>query len=183
MVARGNEIFSPKVCRKIWLVDFLCQLCFQWEICRERKYQTRHIWIEKQSTGSKYLWTSPWGSTLSFLLSFLNKQELGICCFVYLKSWGMVWTQAQLNFGHRCNQIPFCLGFLALLPQAGRLFSPARWPPAVLGEEVFRMLPAWRFFFKLYLIVKNTTWVMKQIKTLTCVTCLVFNKLIHALTC
>lgn len=49
MAAKENRIFFPQSLQKTWLVDFKCQLCFQWEICRERKYQTRHIWIKKQS--------------------------------------------------------------------------------------------------------------------------------------
>lgn len=74
MTAKENKFFTPQRWHRL-AVWFLMLLCFRWEICRERKYQNREIWIIKQMAGSK---------TFGHLLEdkrffFFKKQKVGIC--------------------------------------------------------------------------------------------------------
>ena len=77
---------------------------------------------------------------------------------MYLKSWRVVWAYAQLNFGHRCKQIHFCLclgsPFCRPAPPSPQ---GTRWLPAAPGAEVLWMWPPWRVSYQLYLVGKNTT--------------------------
>lgn len=108
-------------------------------VFRERKYQNKHIWVKKQSTSSKDLWTSSWRSTFSFFKS----KNWGFI-ISYNRRVGREWPDPKHSWIWGTDIIWFLSVCLSALLFSGRLPpSPqgARWPSADPGKEILWNLP------------------------------------------